>query len=96
MAVPEKKLKIDSRGRINIKQLSSEEVTSFRAIRQQDGTILLRPVVDIEIPPEEAWLYKNPEALASVKQGLEDVAAGRISELDESFWDDIEDEEDDA
>jgi len=96
MAAPEKKLKVDSRGRINIKQLSSREITSFRAIKQEDGTILLRPVVDIEIHPEEAWLYKNPEALASVKKGLEDVAAGRISELEEGFWDDIEDEEDDA
>jgi len=53
MAMPEKKLKVDSRGRINLKQLSSEEVTSFRATLQEDGTILLRPVVDIEISPEE-------------------------------------------
>jgi len=96
MAVPEKKLKIDSRGRINLKQLASQEVTSFRAILQEDGTILLRPVVDIEIHPEEAWLYKNPEALASVKKGLEDVVAGRISEMEEGFWDDIEDEDDDT
>ncbi|MEI8390512.1 MAG: hypothetical protein WCG23_11600 [bacterium] len=96
MAVPEKKLKVDSRGRINLKQLYSEEVTSFRAIRQEDGTILLRPVVDIEIHPEEAWLYKNPVALATVKKGLEDVSDGKISELEEDFWNDIEDEEDDA
>lgn len=92
MAVPEKKLKIDQRGRINIKQLASKEITSFRATLQEDGTILLRPFVDIEIPPEEAWLYKNPEALESVRKGLEDVAAGRIKKLD-NFFDDIPDEE---
>jgi hypothetical protein len=27
------------------------------------------------------WLYENPEALASLEQGLKDVAEGRISEI---------------
>jgi hypothetical protein len=92
MAVPEKKLKVDSRGRINIKQLTSDEITSYRASRLKDGSIMLRPLIDIEIPPEEAWLYKNQDALDSVKRGLEDAAAGKIKKLD-NFFDDIEDEE---
>jgi hypothetical protein len=29
------------------------------------------------IPDSDAWLYRNLEALASVRRGLEDVAAGR-------------------
>jgi len=93
MVIERKKLKVDSRGRISIKQLTSGEVTSFRAKKEKDGTIILKPVVDIEIHPEERWLYQNHEALASVKRGLEDSAAGRIKKLD-NFFDDIEDEED--
>ena len=93
MAMQEKKLKMDSRGRINIKPLTSEETTSFRALRQSDGSIILKPLIDIEIPPEEAWLYKNQDALDSVKRGLEDAASGRVKKLD-NFFDDIGDEED--
>ncbi len=38
------------------------------------GQILLSPQI---IPPEEAWLYKNPEALASVRRGLKQLANGK-------------------
>ena len=93
MAIKEKKIKVDSRGRINIRQLTSQETTSFRAYTHEDGSIVLKPLIDIEISPEESWLYKNQEALDSVKRGLEDVAAGRVKKLD-NFFDDIEDGED--
>jgi len=92
MAVNSKeiKLKKDSRSRINLGQLSSKEVTSFRAKRQKDGTIILRPIIDVEFHPEEAWLFKNKKALAMVKEGLKDSASGRVSEIEESFWDEVD------
>jgi hypothetical protein len=31
-----------------------------------------------EIPANEAWLYKNKEALNKVKKGLEDSALGKV------------------
>lgn len=38
------------------------------------GQILLSPHT---IHPEEAWLYKNPKALASVRRGLRQSAHGK-------------------
>lgn len=40
----------------------------------------LKAMIDI-IPTSEAWLYKNDEALESVRRGLKDAAKGRISKL---------------
>jgi len=31
---------------------------------------------------KDHWIYKNPEALACLEQGLKDVEEGRVSELD--------------
>ena len=33
------------------------------------------------IPPSEAWLYENPEALESVEKGLKDAVRGKTSRL---------------
>ncbi len=35
-----------------------------------------------KIPPEEQWIYDNPEILESILRGLEDAREGRISEID--------------
>ena len=39
-----------------------------------DGRIVLRP--QVVVPKDEAWLY-TAEAQATLKRGLEDIAAGR-------------------
>jgi len=31
----------------------------------------------VPIPTSEEWLYRNPKALASVRRGLTDAAAGK-------------------
>ncbi len=50
----------------------------FVIYRNHAGQILLTPQV---IPPEEAWLYKNPKALASVRRGLRQSAQGKLHYL---------------
>jgi hypothetical protein len=34
------------------------------------------------IPPSEAWLYENEDAIKSVQKGLRDAARGKVSKLD--------------
>lgn len=88
MALPEKNLKVDSKKRITLGKLAAEEVTSYDAEVKENGVIILHPKV--EIPAEELWLWQNKEAMASVRRGLDDLANGRFAELDEDYWDDIE------
>ena len=71
----EQTFRLDSKGRITLGKLA-EGVSSFRATRQSDGKIVLEPYV--EIPARELWLYKNPEALAMVEEGLLQSARGEI------------------
>jgi hypothetical protein len=41
----------------------------------EDRTIIVRPAVTV--PVNEAWLWKNKQALEIVKQGLDDARQGR-------------------
>jgi hypothetical protein len=47
----------------------------FDVYRGSDGQIVLDP--RISIPASEAWLYRNPKALAAVRQGLQEAAEGK-------------------
>ncbi len=53
------------------------------------GQILLSP--EIGVPLHEAWLYRNPQALASVRRGLQQAAQGKVRQL-ESFAKHADDE----
>jgi hypothetical protein len=46
----------------------------FKIHLNDAGQILLSPPV---IHPEEAWLYKNPKALASLRRGIAQAAHGK-------------------
>ena len=83
-----KNLKIDSKKRITLGKMASDEITSYDAELKENGCIILHPKV--EIPLDELWLYKNKQAMASVQKGLKDSKEGRVQKLDENFWDDIE------
>jgi hypothetical protein len=72
------RLRPDAKGRITLGKLA-EGVSSYRARRKADGTIVLEPFV--EIPADEQWLWDNKEALASVRRGLADSKAGRTVSL---------------
>jgi hypothetical protein len=49
--------------------------TAYNVYRNPLGQLILDPVKTI--PVHEMWLYENPQALASVKQGLRESVAGK-------------------
>jgi predicted transcriptional regulator len=78
MAEAEVTLRPDAKGRITLGKLA-DGISSFRATQNIDGSIVLKPYVEVAL--KDSWLAKNPEALASVRRGLADSAAGRVHNL---------------
>lgn len=74
------KAQMDNKFRVCLGSFLSEaeksNISSFKISREESGKITLDPL--IEIPANEHWIYKNPEALASLMKGMEDVKAGRV------------------
>jgi hypothetical protein len=51
------------------------DATAYNIYSNPLGQLILDPVK--AIPASEVWLYENPQALASVKQGLRESAEGK-------------------
>ena len=71
-------LRPDTKGRVALGKLALG-VSSFHATTDNKGRIILEPYT--EIPASEKWLFDNKPALAAVKKGLSQAAAGRIKSL---------------
>ncbi len=68
-------LRPDAKGRIALGKLA-RGVSSFHASTDERGRIILEPYA--EIPASEKWLFENKPALAAVRKGLSQAAAGRV------------------
>lgn len=66
----------DSKGRITLGHLA-DGVSGYSITETKDHKLILEPLV--EIPAREKWLFDNKTALAQVKHGLKDAAAGRLT-----------------
>ena len=72
----ELRLTLDARKRISLaKLLPNDEICSFRAYTE-GNKIILEPMA--EIPAHELWLYKNPQALKDVREGLQQSKEGKV------------------
>ena len=71
-------LRPDAKGRITLGAMA-KGVSSYRAHQDEHGKIVLEPFT--EIPLREQWLWKNPEALAAVQQGIKDAGEGKLHDL---------------
>ncbi len=71
--------KTDAKKRLSLGSAVQEDGAVYNIYRNRLGQIMLDPVK--AVPAYEAWLFGNKPALASVKRGLEDSAAGRTKNL---------------
>lgn len=83
----------DSKGRVTLgNRFANRQVM----IEELDDTTVSVQLARV-IPESEAWLHENPEALSSVRRGLEQAKAGRVSTSppdlasDQAFADELED-----
>jgi len=51
----------------------------FRVYVNDAGQVLLDPAVSV--PIHEIWLYRNPEALVKVREGLNQASKGQLHDL---------------
>ena len=73
-------VKPDAKKRVVLPKALVEEGVTYHMYTNRFGQILLDP--QVTIPASELWLFKNPDALASVKRGLADAAQGKVSKVD--------------
>lgn len=65
------------------------KVEAYQIFVSKNGDILLRPAVSI--PSSEAWVYRNPEVIASIRKGLQEAGEGKIKRVNnlDSFLDNL-------
>jgi hypothetical protein len=75
-----KGVRVDGKRRLILPSSLAQDDVLFHVYANRFGQIVLDP--QVTIPASEAWLFNNPEAMASVRQGLADAAAGKTSKVD--------------
>jgi hypothetical protein len=72
-------VKPDAKKRVVLQKVQIPEGITYHVYENSMGQIILDP--QVTIPASEAWLFNNPEALASVKRGLTDAAKGHVKKI---------------
>lgn len=77
----DRELKPDTKKRLTLgKALAGlDPDVRFDVYRNEAGQIVLDPRVSV--PAREVWLFRNPEALAAVRRGLDEAAQGKTRSL---------------
>jgi hypothetical protein len=86
---------VDSRGRVSLGRAGAEPGRRYRVERNVDGVLLLIPVVSI--PEREMVVWRNPELMGEIREGLEAAERGETEDLGsfEQYLDDGGDEDED-
>jgi hypothetical protein len=72
-------ISLDSRKRVPLGRLLKGKSVGLFNAEVIEGKIVLEPMR--AIPDREMWLYENPPALASVKQGLREEPKHKLPDL---------------
>jgi len=75
-------VKPDSKKRVVLPRFLVGEDITYHIYSNSVGQIVLDP--QVTVPASEAWLFKNPDAIASVRRGLAEAAQGKVSKVDTS------------
>jgi hypothetical protein len=73
-------VKPDAKKRVVLPKAQVREGITYHIYTNSIGQIVLDP--QVTIPASEAWLFNKPDAIASVRRGLNDAAQGRVSKVD--------------
>jgi len=73
-------VKPDSKRRVVLPSFLVREDIIYHIYSNSMGQIVLDP--QVTIPASEAWLFKNPDAIAAVRRGLAEAAQGKVSRVD--------------
>lgn len=73
-------VKPDVKKRVVLPEALVQEGIIYHIYGNSAGQIVLDP--QVTAPASEAWLFDNPEALDSVRRGLDDVTHARVSKVD--------------
>ena len=68
-------------GRLQKLLISKMKIDSYQVFVGKEGDILLRPAVSI--PSSEAWVYRNPEVIGKIRQGLKEAAEDNTEKVDD-------------
>jgi len=75
-------VKPDSKKRVVLPTFLVGEDIIYHIYSNSVGQIVLDP--QVTVPASEAWLFKNPDAMASVRRGLAEALEGKVSKVDMS------------
>ena len=87
---------LDSRHRVTLsdrvfKTLTqkTKKIDSFEILIGQNGHVLLRP--NVSIPANEAWIYEDPKALATLRKAMHQVVEGKVTKVkdQQKFFDSL-------
>lgn len=81
----------DNKKRISLGSAAATEAgVRYRVLKNELGQILLDPVKSV--PAYEAWVWENPDVIASIKRGVAEAEAGKVVSIDLSAYEHDEDE----
>jgi len=72
------RVRADAKGRVSLAKFLGEVLPlDLDVVVESDGTIRLTPLATI--PARELWLYRNPKALESLREGIEQAGNGKVT-----------------